>query len=94
MLIFFMIVIVSEFRYEHTCECNPCSNFDDKCTDAPEGEVRVCEGLKDMSGQPFSFIFMQNRPDDTDDRELVRTTHRALDLRSSKPFMNSLSFHF
>ena len=58
----------------NTCVCNPCENFDDQCTPNPDPtQPRTCEGTPDTTGNPFTLMFMQNRPDNTDKRELVRT---------------------
>lgn len=55
------------------CACNPCANFDDKCTDSVDPrQPRVCVGTPDTTGNPFTIMFMQNRPDNTAKRELVR----------------------
>lgn len=57
----------------NTCACNPCENFDDQCTSSSNpGESRTCVGTPDTTGNPFTLMFMQNRPDNTDKRELVR----------------------
>ena len=56
----------------HTCACNPCPNFDDICTDGANARSsRFCESIVDTTGNPFTLMFMQNRPDNTEKRELV-----------------------
>lgn len=62
-----------EFRILNRCdECNPCPNFDDKCTPgASENQPRTCMSGQDNTGNPFTLMFMQNRPDNTQKRELV-----------------------
>lgn len=60
-------------RVINTCACNPCNNFADLCTDSSNPSTpRVCEGTPDVTGTPFTLMFMQNRPDSTSRRELVR----------------------
>lgn len=57
----------------NNCACNPCENFDDTCISSTNpAEARTCESNQDSTGNPFTLIFMQNRPDDTPKRELVR----------------------
>lgn len=54
------------------CACNPCDNFDDLCEDnSNAAESRICTGTSDSTGNPFHLMFMQNRPDNTEKRELV-----------------------
>jgi len=56
----------------HKCGCNPCPNFDDICQDAVDvADERICNSVPDSTGTPFTLLFMQNRPDDTENRELV-----------------------
>lgn len=63
----------------HTCACNPCENFDDVCTDgANPRRARFCESIVDTTGNPFTLMFMQNRPDNTEKRELVRMVYISL----------------
>ncbi|XP_067942948.1 uncharacterized protein [Watersipora subatra] len=55
----------------NSCVCNPCENFDDECEDGPDPDTeRICEDIPDITGVPFTLMFMQNRPDNTDKREL------------------------
>ena len=56
----------------HTCACNPCRNFDDECIDNPDPrEERICRSTDDTTGNHFTLMYMQNRPDNTVKRELV-----------------------
>ena len=57
----------------HQCDdCNPCPNFDDQCTPSGDENVaRTCTSVDDNTGNPFTLMYMQNRPDNTAKRELV-----------------------
>lgn len=56
----------------NTCACNPCDNFDDVCSDSSDPRTaRECTEISDTTGNPFTLMYMQNRDDNTEDRELV-----------------------
>lgn len=79
----------------HTCACNPCTNFDDVCEDNSDvAEPRLCIGAADTTGNPFTLMYMQNRPDSTDRRELVGGSYCFMILQSVLSCLHDNCVHF